>query len=316
MIEIKELSKIYGSFKAVDKLSFSIDKNCVFGFLGPNGAGKSTTMNMITGCLSPTAGEIIINGVSMTENPEEAKKNIGYLPEIPPVYEELTPYEYLTFVGEAKKVPKSELKDAVNEVMERTNISVMKNRLIKNLSKGYRQRVGIAQAILGKPPVIILDEPTVGLDPEQIIEIRNLILDLGKNHIVILSSHILSEISAVCSNIMIISHGRLVALDTAENLIGNENTEKTAVLEAIGGEKVLDILKSDERILSPKKSDGENTYTFGFMPNADPRKELFYKLSSADCPILSLYIKKNSLEEIFLELVEDSEQTAQTGGVK
>ena len=315
MIEVKNLSKIYGTFHAVDNLSFKIDQNCVFGFLGPNGAGKSTTMNMITGCLAPTNGEITINGFDMSLKPEEAKKNIGYLPEIPPVYEDLTPYEYLSFVGNAKKIPKSKLKKSINDVMEKTNITVMKNRLIKNLSKGYRQRVGIAQAILGNPPVIILDEPTVGLDPEQIIEIRNLIKDLGKDHIVILSSHILSEISAVCSSIMIISHGKLVALDTAENLIGNEETEKTVELEVKGQrETVLEILKNTEGItFSSCLEQKENTYIFKFMPQNDPREQLFYNLSNAQCPVISMFIKKSSLEEIFLEIIQESENT-KTGG--
>lgn len=315
MIEVKNLSKIYGTFHAVDNLSFTIEQNCVFGFLGPNGAGKSTTMNMITGCLAPTNGEIKINGIDMSLNPEEAKKNIGYLPEIPPVYEDLTPYEYLKFVGAAKRIPKSELKKSIEDVMEKTNITVMKNRLIKNLSKGYRQRVGISQAILGNPPVIILDEPTVGLDPEQIIEIRNLIKELGKEHIVILSSHILSEISAVCSSIMIISHGKLVALDTAENLIGSEKAEKTAELEVKGSpDAILEILKTTQGVTyCAKPENNENTYIFKFIPDNDPREELFYKFSSAQCPVTSMFIKKSSLEEIFLEIIQESENT-KTGG--
>ncbi len=315
MIEVKNLSKIYGTFHAVDNLSFKIERNCVFGFLGPNGAGKSTTMNMITGCLAPTKGEIIINGIDMSLKPEEAKKNIGYLPEIPPVYDDFTPLEYLRFVGSAKKIPKKELQKNIDYVMEKTNITVMKNRLIKNLSKGYRQRVGIAQAILGNPPVIILDEPTVGLDPEQIIEIRSLIKELGKNHIVILSSHILSEISAVCNNIMIISHGRLVVLDTAENLIGNEKTEKTAELEAKGErEKILEILKNTDGVTSAFwDKEKENTYIFKFMPQNDPREKLFYSFSRAQCPVISMFIKKSSLEEIFLEIIQESENT-KTGG--
>lgn len=321
LIEIKNLSKSYGPFKAVDNLSFTIDNNCVFGFLGPNGAGKSTTMNMITGCLSPTEGEIYINGLSMTDNPEEAKKNIGYLPEIPPVYEDLTPLEYLSFVGEAKKIPKAQLKEKIAQVMEKTSITAMKNRLIKNLSKGYRQRVGIAQAILGDPPVIILDEPTVGLDPQQIIEIRNLITELGKSHIVILSSHILSEISAVCSRIMIISHGKLVALDSAQKLVGNENTEKTAVLEALGSsDKILNVLKTTPGVISAELSqETGNTCKFSFMPENDPRERLFYSLAEADCPVISLYIKKSSLEEIFLEIIAESgsySKNTTAGGVK
>jgi len=313
LIEVCNLSKIYGNFKAVDNLSFSIKENCVFGFLGPNGAGKSTSMNMITGCLVPSEGDVFINGISISDDPEEAKKYIGYLPEIPPVYEDFTPYEYLLFVGEAKKIPKKELKSQIEYVMDKTNITVMKNRLIKNLSKGYRQRVGIAQAILGNPPVIILDEPTVGLDPEQIIEIRNLITELGKEHVVILSSHILQEISAVCSNIMIISHGKLVALDTAENLIGSENTEKTVFMECTGEiVTIMDVLSKTEGVISPSYKD--NVYTFNFLPSNDPREKLFFALSNANCAAISIQIKKNSLEEIFLSIVQDKDNDYVTGG--
>ncbi len=307
MIDVKNLSKVYGNFKAVDDISFNISKNCVFGFLGPNGAGKSTTMNMITGCLSPTEGNIIINGFNMLYQPEEAKKNIGYLPEIPPVYEDLTPYEYLTFVGEAKKIPKSRLKHCVNEVMEKTNISVMKNRLIKNLSKGYKQRVGISQAILGSPQIIILDEPTVGLDPEQIIDIRELITELGKNHIVILSSHILSEISAVCSDIMIISHGKIATIDSAQNLVGNGEI-KTAIIEVIGeNEKIINVLNTIKGVISPKYEYDKNIYSFKFNINLDPREDIFYAFSAIKYPIISLYTKKSSLEETFLKIIQDSE---------
>ena len=218
MIEVTNLTKKYGDHIAVDHLSFRVEKGQIYGFLGPNGAGKSTTMNIITGYLAATEGTVTIDGKDVQKDPEEAKRSIGYLPELPPLYVDMTVREYLDFVAELKKVPKKERKQQIDEVMEMTQITDMQQRLIRNLSKGYRQRVGLAQAILGYPEVIILDEPTVGLDPKQIIEIRDLIRKLGENHTVILSSHILSEVSAVCDHIMIIAHGKLVASDSPENL--------------------------------------------------------------------------------------------------
>ena len=315
MIEVNGLIKTYGKHKAANNLSFKIPDNCVFGFLGPNGAGKSTTMNMITGCLSPTEGQILINGRDILTEPEDAKKYIGYLPEIPPVYEDLTPYEYLLFVGEAKKIPKSQIKSEIDRVMELTNISHMKNRLIKNLSKGYRQRVGISQAILGNPPIIILDEPTVGLDPEQIIDIRNLIKELGKNHTVILSSHILSEISAVCGLVMIISKGSLVAFDTIENLSGG-TLEKGVLIEAKGDKnKIENTLKSIDGVNNFSVSDKPGFYQFSFDAENDPREKVFYAMSEISCPIMSMSLKKSSLEDIFLNLVQEN-YDYEKGGVK
>ena len=218
MIEVKHLTKRYGNHVAVNDLNFTIDKGKVYGFLGPNGAGKSTTMNIITGCLGATEGEVFIDGHSIADEPAQAKRLIGYLPEQPPVYMDMTPAEYLDFVARAKGVPAKGRATQLEAVIEKTHIQEVRNRLIRNLSKGYRQRVGIAQALLGKPEVIILDEPTVGLDPAQIIEIRELIRELGREHTLVLSSHILSEVQAVCDAIMIISKGRLVASDTPENL--------------------------------------------------------------------------------------------------
>ena len=218
MIEVRNLTKKYGDHLAVDNLSFRVEKGQIYGFLGPNGAGKTTTMNIITGYLAPSEGTVTVNGKDIQKEPEEAKKCIGYLPELPPLYVDMTVKEYLKFVAELKKVPVKEREKQIAEVMEMTYITDMQGRLIKNLSKGYRQRVGLAQAILGYPEVIILDEPTVGLDPKQIIEIRDLIRKLGENHTVILSSHILSEVSAVCDHIMIIAHGKLVASDSPEGL--------------------------------------------------------------------------------------------------
>ena len=218
MIEVKNLIKQYGTHLALNDLSFSVEDNEIFGFLGPNGAGKSTTMNIITGYLAPTSGTVSIDGHDIIEDPIGAKKLIGYLPELPPLYMEMTPREYLKFVAEAKGVAKADLKTEVDRVMERTAITDVKNQLIKTLSKGYRQRVGMAEAIIGNPKVIIMDEPTVGLDPLQVIEFREMISELGKDHTVIISSHVLAEISEICHKIMIIVKGRLVAIDTPENL--------------------------------------------------------------------------------------------------
>ena len=236
MIEVKNLVKKYGDHTAVDHLSFHVDKGQIYGFLGPNGAGKSTTMNIMTGYIASTSGEVLIDGHNILEEPEAAKKCIGYLPEQPPLYFDMTVAEYLKFAAELKKVPKNERETQIEQVMELTGITAMANRLIKNLSKGYKQRVGLAQAILGYPEIIILDEPTVGLDPKQIIEIRELIRKLSEEHTIILSSHILSEVSAVCDYIMIINHGKLVASDTTENLMNHSLGSNTLEL-TVKGEK-------------------------------------------------------------------------------
>ena len=218
MIEVKNLTKRYGKHLAVDNLSFTVEKGQIYGFLGPNGAGKSTTMNIMTGYLGATSGEVLINGHDILREPQEAKKCIGYLPEQPPLYMEMTVWEYLNFAAELKKIPKDEVKKQIEKVVKLTRLEEVQDRLIHNLSKGYKQRVGLAQAILGFPEIIILDEPTVGLDPKQIIEIRELIRTLAKNHTVILSSHILAEVREVCDYVMIIAKGKLVASDTPENL--------------------------------------------------------------------------------------------------
>lgn len=218
MIEVKDLVKRYSKNTAVDHLNFHVQKGQIYGFLGPNGAGKSTTMNMMTGYLAPTEGQILINGYDVAEEPMEARKCIGYLPEIPPLYPDMTVLEYLRFAAELKQLPKNERSTEIERVMDETRIKDMENRLIRHLSKGYKQRVGLAQALLGDPEVLILDEPMVGLDPKQIIEIRELIRRLGQKHTVILSSHILSEISSICDHVLIISNGKLVASDTPENL--------------------------------------------------------------------------------------------------
>ena len=291
MIEVNNLVKRYGDHTAVDHLSFKIEKGKIYGFLGPNGAGKSTTMNMITGYIASTEGTVRIDGHDILEEPEAAKKCIGYLPEQPPLYFDMTVLEYMKFVADLKKIPKDKKATMIEEVMDMVKISDMRNRLIKNLSKGYRQRVGLAEAIMGYPEVIILDEPTVGLDPKQIIEIRTLIKDLKKKHTVILSSHILSEVSAVCDYVLIISHGKLVASDTPENL--GKLAEGSNTLEMlIKGEKsqIKQALESIE---------GVNSVTI----EKDEKQNLWSaKVAEINSPIYEMKSKKVSLEEIFLEL--------------
>ena len=258
MIEVKNLVKDYGGCLAVDHLSFTIRDGEIIGFLGPNGAGKSTTMNIMTGYLGATDGEVLIDGKNILEEPDEARRLIGYLPEIPPLYLDMTVLEYLSFAAELKKIPKKDREEAVSKAMELTMLNDVKGRLIKNLSKGYRQRVGLAQAVLGMPPVIILDEPTVGLDPKQIIEIRDLIKSLGKKHTVILSSHILSEVSAVCDHILIISHGRLAANGTPESLESQMAGAQTVVMTVKGSpDAVSSALSSVDGIASIETSEPE-----------------------------------------------------------
>lgn len=311
MIEVSNLTKKYGAHVAVDHLSFKVEKGQIYGFLGPNGAGKSTTMNMLTGYLAATEGKVTINGKDIQKEPEEAKKSIGYLPELPPLYTEMTVAEYLKFVAELKKVPRQERGRQIEEVMELTRITDMGGRLIKNLSKGYRQRVGLAQAILGYPEVIILDEPTVGLDPKQIIEIRDLIKRLGENHTIILSSHILSEVSAVCDHIMIIAHGKLVASDSPEGLEKRMNGSGELFLEVKGdSERILSILNSLEQVESVQitEAEEEGTVRLRVLPegNEDVRERIFFALAEAGLPILELQRTKRTLEDIFLELTDDS----------
>ena len=313
MIEVNNLVKRYGDHTAVDHLSFKIEKGKIYGFLGPNGAGKSTTMNMITGYIASTEGTVTIDGHDILDEPEQAKKCIGYLPEMPPLYFDMTVGEYMNFVADLKKIPKDQKKSMVEEVMDMVKISDMKNRLIKNLSKGYRQRVGLAQAILGYPEVIILDEPTVGLDPKQIIEIRDLIKSLKKKHTVILSSHILSEVSAVCDYVLIISHGKLVASDTPENLGKLAEGSNTLNL-LIKGEKdrirtTLGQIDGIKNItVDTAKEEHVWNVTISTKEDTDIREEVFFKMADARCPILEMQSKKVSLEEIFLELTEDDKK--------
>lgn len=310
MIEVNNLVKRYGDHTAVDHLSFKIEKGKIYGFLGPNGAGKSTTMNIITGYIASTEGTVSIDGHDILEEPEKARKCIGYLPEQPPLYFDMTVLEYMRFAADLKKIPKNKKNEMIEEVMGRVKITDMKNRLIKNLSKGYRQRVGLAQAILGYPDVIILDEPTVGLDPKQIIEIRDLIKDLRQKHTVILSSHILSEVSAVCDYVLIISHGKLVASDTPENLSKLAAGSNNLSLVVKGDKEKIRILLgeiSGVRDISIESSgeEGEWNVKLTTEEHTDIREDVFFKMAESRYPILEMQSKKVSLEEIFLELTED-----------
>ncbi|HJB88132.1 MAG TPA: ABC transporter ATP-binding protein [Candidatus Blautia excrementigallinarum] len=310
MIEVNNLVKRYGDHTAVDHLSFKIEKGKIYGFLGPNGAGKSTTMNIITGYIASTEGTVSIDGHDILEEPEKARKCIGYLPEQPPLYFDMTVLEYMRFAADLKKIPKNKKNEMIEEVMDRVKITDMKNRLIKNLSKGYRQRVGLAQAILGYPDVIILDEPTVGLDPKQIIEIRDLIKDLRQKHTVILSSHILSEVSAVCDYVLIISHGKLVASDTPENLSKLAAGSNNLSLVVKGDKEKIRILLgeiSGVRDISIESSgeEGEWNVKLTTEEHTDIREDVFFKMAENRYPILEMQSKKVSLEEIFLELTED-----------
>ena len=309
MITVEHLTKRYGSFTAVDDLSFTIGEGHVYGFLGPNGAGKSTTMNIMTGCLSATEGHVKIDGFDIFEEPMEARRRIGYLPEQPPLYLGETPEEYLRFVGEAKGLRGGELEAQIDEVIEVTRLEPMRHRVIRALSKGYRQRVGIAQALLGNPEVVILDEPTVGLDPIQILEIRELIRSLGERHTVILSSHILSEVQAMCDRILIIAHGRLIAFDTPENLekllttpgelilVADLPEERfRAILAEVPGVTDVTCTADGSRLTGTVRAEGEDLYALS--------RAVFLAFAAAGEPLLEMRVKKADLEEIFLELTE------------
>lgn len=308
MIEVKNLVKKYGKHVAVDHLNFTIEKGKIYGFLGPNGAGKSTTMNIMTGYLGATEGEVLINGHNLLQEPEMAKRSIGYLPEIPPLYTEMTVLEYLVFSSELKKIPKEDREKEIQEVMELAKLEDVENRLIKNLSKGYKQRVGLAQAMLGFPEIIILDEPTVGLDPKQIIEIRELIRNLAKQHTVILSSHILAEVREVCDYIMIISKGKLVASDTPENLESLMSGSDTIELEVRAKDSdVLEILNSIKSVSEwncKKNTEGNLEIEIKVKDKEDIREELFFAFAKAGYPIVGMHKTKVSLEQVFLELTE------------
>lgn len=318
MITVEHLTKRYGDFTAVKDLSFEIEEGHVYGFLGPNGAGKSTTMNIMTGCLSATEGHVRIDGHDIFEEPGRAKKLMGYLPEQPPLYMNETPVEYLKFVGEAKGVKGRELNRQIESVISQTRLEDVRNRLISNLSKGYRQRVGIAQALLGNPGVIILDEPTVGLDPIQIIEIRDLIRQLGQKHTVILSSHILSEVQTICEKVLIIAKGKLVAFDRPENLerllMAPNVVSFIAEAEADEIEEILDELGAADDWRMKKQEDGsicvDVKISFGEM--SDICRRIFFAFARKEKALLELKSKKANLEDVFIELTESGADMAVT----
>ena len=320
MIEVKHLTKRYGKHTAVDDISFTVQDGCIYGLLGPNGAGKSTTMNMITGYLAPTGGTVAIDGHDVQEEPKEAKACIGYLPEIPPLYTDMTVQEYLLFVSELKgKKKKADRVQDVAQAVQRAGLQEMEKRLIRNLSKGYRQRVGIAAALLGSPKVIILDEPTAGLDPAQMIEIRNLIRELGKAHTVILSSHILSEVQAVCQQVLILSKGRLVAVGSPEELGETLNPGSRLRATAQGEtDTVLAAVRSVPgicRVELESAADGQVTFTAESEDAADRRAAVSRALTEAGCTVLALAAENRSLEEVFLALTEKTpEQEAPAEG--
>ena len=307
MVEVRNLTKKYGDNLAVDGISFTIEKGKIYGFLGPNGAGKSTTMNIIAGCLAATSGTVKVNGHDVFEEPVAAKKAVGYLPEQPPLYFDMTPYEYLDFVADAKKIKRADKFGSIEKIMTATGIVEVANRLIRNLSKGYRQRVGIAQAMLGDPEVIILDEPTVGLDPKQIVEIRGLIRSLGRDHTVILSSHILSEVQEVCDDVIVISRGKIVASDSIENLSSGKTAYRTVEMEiAAPPDACFEIIDSNELISHFAVTEGgAGTRAELTIPaEYDLREWLFNAFSKAGLPVLELHTVTPSLESVYLKLTE------------
>ncbi|MEE8441895.1 MAG: ABC transporter ATP-binding protein [Spirochaetia bacterium] len=316
MIEVSNLTKRFGPHTAVDNISFSVPRGEVVGFLGPNGAGKSTTMNILTGYLSATEGDVVIDGTNILEAPEQVKRQIGYLPENPPIYGEMTVRDYLNFVCRIKQVPKKEIRDRVEGGLHTVGIVEVFNRRIGNLSKGYRQRVGLAQALMGNPEILILDEPTAGLDPKQIIEIRKLIRKLGQDRTVMLSSHILHEVSAVCKRVMIINNGRIVA-DGEPATIGADLFETsqlvlTAVADRRTTEKIVGALSGVTRLeVLTATEEGTTELLIESELDRDLRREVFEAFSKADVPLVGLRMKNMTLEEIFLELTSGVQEVVE-----
>ncbi len=321
MIEITNVTKKYGNFTAVDDISFNIQNGEIIGFLGPNGAGKSTTMNMITGYIEPTEGTITVNGYDIQKKPQKAKKQIGYMPEGVPLYQDLTVKEFVTYMAELKKVDKKVKKEEVEKALTETGIKDVEKKLIRNLSRGYKQRVSMAGALVGSPDVLILDEPTVGLDPKQITEIRSLIKELGKEHTVILSSHILSEVSQLCERVIIINKGKIVAIDTPENL-EKATQEKNIILVTVEDKQnkmkeintlIPEIAKCEE---VKDNGDGTKQYMIEAKKNADLRKQLFEVLPKNDITIFELKKAETSLEDAFITLINKSSEKAKKEGGK
>lgn len=321
MIEITNVTKKYGNFTAVDDISFNIQNGEIIGFLGPNGAGKSTTMNMITGYIEPTEGTITVNGYDIQKKPQKAKKQIGYMPEGVPLYQDLTVKEFVTYMAELKKVDKKVKKEEVEKALTETGIKDVEKKLIRNLSRGYKQRVSMAGALVGSPDVLILDEPTVGLDPKQITEIRSLIKELGKEHTVILSSHILSEVSQLCERVIIINKGKIVAIDTPENL-EKATQERNIILVTVEDKQnkmkeintlIPEIAKCEE---VKDNGDGTKRYMIEAKKNADLRKRLFEVLPKNDITIFELKKAETSLEDAFITLINKSSEKAKKEGGK
>lgn len=309
MIKVENVTKKYGNHVAVNNMSFEIEDGEIVGFLGPNGAGKTTTMNMITGVIESTSGKIEIDGYDISRKPRKAKKEIGYMPETTPLYTELTPKEFVTYMAELKGVPKKKKKEEVQNTLKDVGIEEVQNKLIRNLSRGYKQRVSLAGALVGHPKVLILDEPTVGLDPKQVIQIRKLIKSLGKNHTVILSSHILSEVSQVCEKVIIINKGNLVTIDTPENLEKNAKEEKGVLVTVEdSGDKIEDISKEIEDIKSieliKELPDKTKQYKIISKDGKDIRKEIFAAFAKLEITILELKTMETTLEDAFVDIID------------
>ncbi len=313
MIEIQNLTKKYGQIKAVDNVSFTVNKGEILGFLGPNGAGKSTTMNILTGYIPATDGKAMVSGFDVMSQPLEVKKRIGYMPEHPPVYMDMTVTDYLNFVGDLKKVDKKQKKSQISDIMELVKITDVRGRLINNLSKGYKQRVGLAQALLGSPEVLVLDEPTVGLDPKQIIEIRKLIKALGKEHTIILSSHILPEVSAVCERVVIINNGKIAAVDTPEELAKNFGSASRLLVTVVGPKSsIADKMREiyGIKLVEPnmEKEKDVVSYIVESDTDIDVRKPLFFAMAKLGYPIIEMKSMDMTLEDIFLQLVTEEKE--------
>lgn len=313
MIEVKNVTKKYGSFVAVNNISFTISEGEIVGLLGPNGAGKSTTMNMITGFTEPSQGEIIVGGYDILKKPQKAKKQIGYMPEGVPLYYDLTVKEFVNYMAELKMMPKKEKKENIEEILKQTDLLEVQNKLIRNLSRGYKQRVSMAGALVGNPKILILDEPTVGLDPKQITEIRNLIQSLGKKHTIILSSHILSEVSQICQKVIIINSGKIIAIDTPQNLENKVNEENMITLTVEDPEQKLEEtmkeIKDIQKLSFIKDNqDGTKEYSITTKENTEIRKEIFDKCAKAKITIFELKKSEATLEDAFMKLIENKEE--------
>ncbi len=313
MIQVENVTKRYGQRVAVDSLNFTVNRGEILGFLGPNGAGKSTTMNIITGYLSATEGSVKLDGLDILEEPQAFKRQIGYMPELPPLYVDMTVQDYLSFVCDIKGVSRARRRESMDRALDMLKITDVRRRLIKNLSKGYKQRVGIAQALMGTPPVLILDEPTIGLDPQQIIETRNVIRDLGKEHTIILSSHILPEVQAVCSRVLIINRGKIVASDTPENLSRGLSRDNRLNVRIAGPEKeVLALVRAVAHVVKAESAGTRETGSVDLIVEVrrdqDVRRELFAACARANMPILMMKSMDLTLEEIFLNLITDERE--------